>query len=92
MESFTKYTILVVKEEGNTSQVLQAYDQDAAKSDKRCTRELLDSYICHIKYKIIQWKLILVSNKALNKVAKGTSWRGSSIKVNLCPSQQKPFK
>ena len=54
LESFTKYTILVVKEKGNTSQVLKAYDQDVAKSDKRCTRELLDGYICHIKYKIIQ--------------------------------------
>ena len=92
MKSFTKYTISVVKEEGNTSQVLQAYDQDAAKSDKRCTRELLDGYICHVKYKIIQWELILVANKSLNKVAKGTSRRDSSIKVNLCPSQQKLFK
>ena len=89
---FVKYKIMVLKEEGDTSQVSQAYDQKVAKDDKRWSRELLDGYKFHVKNTITQWELILVVNTALNKVCKGDAWKESFVKVNLCPSQRLPFK
>ena len=44
LEEFSKCKILVIKEEGNTLQVSQAYNQLVAKSDNKFTRALLDGY------------------------------------------------
>jgi hypothetical protein len=46
---FAEYKILVIKEEGDTSQVSQAYDQMVARADKRKFRELIDVYKVHQK-------------------------------------------
>ena len=88
---FSDHLILVLKEEGDTSQVSQAYDQYVAKNDKRFTREILDKYKYHSTHVLNQWELILVINTALNKVPT-KSWRDSFIKVNACPSQHQPFE
>ena len=71
LKVFADHKILVVKEESDTSQVSQAYDQKVAKEDKRVTRELLDGYKIHIKHVVAQCELILIINAGLNKVAKG---------------------
>jgi hypothetical protein len=42
LEPFTDALIEVVKEEGDTSQVNQAYDQSAAKEDKKLIGSALD--------------------------------------------------
>ena len=68
LEVFAKYKILVSKEEGDTSQVSQAYDQNVAKADKRWSRELLDGYRFHSKGPVDQYTLVLIVNQALNKV------------------------
>ena len=92
LEVFAKNKILIVKEEGDTSQVSQAYDQEVAKEDKRWARELLDSYKFAVKDTVSQWDLIIIANAAFNEVTKGGSWRRSFISVNMCPSQRKLFK
>eukprot|EP00956_Cyclotella_meneghiniana_P008732 scaffold11931_cov56-Cyclotella_meneghiniana.AAC.4 len=89
---FSDYKILVIKEEGDTSQVCQAYDQIVAKEDKRRARELLDTIKRFKKNPINQWDLILILNEALNEVAKSQAWRTSFIRVNFCPSKRVPFK
>jgi hypothetical protein len=57
---------IVMKEEGDTSQVSQAYNQIVAKSNKRFTRSLLDGYRFHTKGMINQFELILIINAAIN--------------------------
>ena len=74
---FSQFKITVVKEEGDTSQVSQAYDQMVAKEDKHFTRQMLDGYKFHIKHMINQWELIIIINEALNEVSKGNAWRAS---------------
>jgi hypothetical protein len=44
-----EYKIIIVKEEGDTSHISQAYDQMVARADKRAFRELLDTYKAHHK-------------------------------------------
>ena len=91
LQIFADHLIIVVKEEGDTSQVSQAYDQTAAKNDKKFTREMLDKYKFHTTHVMNQWELILIINTTLDKVPP-KSWRDSFIKVNGCPSQRQPFK
>ena len=91
LEVFAEYKILVVKEEGDSSQVCQAYDQQVARQDKRLTRDLLDRFRLGRHGVISQYELILVINTALNK-ADTMLWRKSHIRVNTCPSQLVPFK
>ena len=43
LEVFTEYNIVFCKEEGDTSQVNQTYDQSVVKSDKLMIRKLLDA-------------------------------------------------
>ena len=81
LEIFAKYKILVTKEEGDTSQASQAYDQHVAKADKRWSRELLDGYRFHSKGPVDQYTLVLIVNQALNKVTRKT-WSDSFRKVN----------
>ena len=76
LEVFAKYKILVSKEEGDTSQVSQAYDQHVAKADKRWTREILDGYRFHSSVPVDQYSLMLIANQALNKVTPET-WSNS---------------
>ena len=67
LEIFARYNILVIKEEGDTSHMCQAYDQEVARSDKRWTREILDAYRLGVHGVLSQWELILSINAALNK-------------------------
>ena len=87
---FHNHKILVVKEEGDTSQVSQAYDQLVAKSDKRVLREFLDTYRSNVHRVVTQWDLILIANQALNKVPP-SDWITSFHRVNLRPSTRVEF-
>ena len=90
---FHQHKILVIKEEGDTSQVSQAYDQLVARQDKAWVREFLDVIKTYKRQVIDQWQLIVIVNQALNEVEKGKStWRVSFIRVNACPSERIPFK
>jgi hypothetical protein len=44
---FSEYKILVIKEEGDRSQVSQAYNQMVARANKRKFKELLDTVRAH---------------------------------------------
>ena len=57
---FAKHKILIVKEEGDSSQVCQPYDKKVALADKRHHRSLLNGIRVHTM--IDQWALILVAN------------------------------
>ena len=56
--------ILVIKDEGDTSQVCQAYDQIVAKEDKRRAGDILDMIKLYKKTMINQWELIVIINEA----------------------------
>ena len=88
---FHDHNILVIKEEGDTSQISQAYDHMVARADKRAFRELIDRFKTHHKNVLNQWAIILIVNEAINAVAKTDAWHKSFILVNFCPSQRKPF-
>jgi hypothetical protein len=88
---FEEHKIIVIKEEGDTSHVSQAYDQMVAKADKRKFRELIDTFRAHQKGVINQWSMILIVNHALNEVAKTDARSKSFERVNLRPSRRKPF-
>ena len=91
LETFAKYNILVIKEEGNSSHLCQAYDQLVAKQDKKVTKDLLEGYR-FLKHGVInQFELVLIANTAMNAPGSAKAWRVSHIRVNMCPSQMKPF-
>ncbi len=79
LEVFAADKILIMKEEGETSQVSQAYDQMVAKSNKKFTRLLLDGYRFHTKGMINQSELILIINAAINS-SDANSWQTLFIK------------
>ena len=60
LKLFAKHKILIVKEEGDSSQVCQPYDKKVALADKRHHRSLLTGICVHMM--IDQWALILVAN------------------------------
>ena len=90
LEIFAEYKILVIKEEGDSSQVCQAYDQLVARQDKRVVRDILDGFRYGRHGPVGQYELILIINTSLNKVDP-MKWRTSHIRVNACPSQLIPF-
>ena len=55
LQIFADHLIIVVKEEGDTPQVSQAYDQMVAKNDKKFTCEILDKYNFHTTHVMNQW-------------------------------------
>jgi hypothetical protein len=87
---FTEYRILLVQEDGDTSQINQAYDQEVAKSDKRMVYRLLDKHRVLSKTKVNQWSLIVVCAQVLSTVNK-SAWVSSFIKVNLHPDHRVDF-
>ncbi|KAL9182733.1 hypothetical protein ACHAXT_004012 [Thalassiosira profunda] len=91
LEVFAEHKILVIKEEGDTSHVSQAYDAFVAKEDKRFSKELMDMYRSRGNNMISQWELIILVNSALNLVEETDAWRKSFIRVNMCPSKCVPF-
>jgi hypothetical protein len=91
LETFAKYDILVIKEEGDSSHVCQAYNQLVAKQDKRVTRDLLEGFR-FLKHGVInQFELVLIANTAMNAPGSAKAWRVSHIRVNMCPSQMEPL-
>ena len=65
---FAESEILVVKEEGDTSHVNQAYAQFVAKKDKEHMCSALDTLGPVIGQKMDQWYLIAVAVKAQNSI------------------------
>jgi hypothetical protein len=88
---FAKYNILVIKEEGDSSHLCQAYDQLVAKQGKRVTRSLLEGYRYSKHGVITQYELVIIANTAMNAPNSADAWRTSHIWVNMCPSQMIPF-
>lgn len=62
LQVFYDHKILIVKEEGDTSQVCQAYDKDVAKEDKRHHRSILSRVRVEV-HMVDQWMLVLVANQ-----------------------------
>jgi hypothetical protein len=89
-EAFYKRKILILKEEGDTSHLNQAYDQSVAKNDKAGMRANLDMLRPHIGTQLDQWYLITIAIDALKRV-KATAWIESFTKVNLHPRSRMPF-
>jgi hypothetical protein len=96
LEAMTIYAgakILLLKEEGDTSHVCQAYDQKVAKDDKSTMRECL-GYLRESeklsKSIISGWDLILVGLAAVRELSP-TSWVTSFMRVNLHPKFRVPF-
>jgi hypothetical protein len=91
LEPFTELKIEVSKEEGDTSQSNQAYDQEAAKEDKRLTNEALDMCRGTRSHQVLNRETIVAACiHALSKV-KAETWRSSFIKVNLHPHHRVEF-
>ena len=63
LKVFADHKILIIKEEGDTSQVCQAYDKDVAKADKRHHRNFLNGIRLHSHSMVDQWTLVLIANK-----------------------------
>ena len=80
---FKHYNIqLVLLEDGDTSQINQAFDQRKAKEDKRNICSLLDLSRTVYKIQLGQWRLISVYIVALKRSSK-TAWINSFIRVSL---------
>jgi hypothetical protein len=84
LQVFRYHNIFLVKEEGDMSQVDQAYDQSVAKAGKACICNILDLVRRFIKSSMTQWQLIAVCCEALQKVTSAT-WVSSFKKVNMHP-------
>ena len=65
-ENFTKLKIWIMKEEADTSQTCQVYDQLQAKKEKSCMRPLVDLVASHCRV-INQWQLIVICLQAPKK-------------------------
>ena len=87
---FSKHKILLVKEEGDTSQACQQYHQQVANQDKHQQRHLLDKLCTTMKGVIDQYSLVLITNHALNKT-RGHFWRSYFETANLLPSTRVSF-
>ena len=79
LEIFADYHIMIVKEEGDSSQTNQAYDQRVAREDKRIISEKIDHLCAHNKSLVINQKyLIGISIHAISLVEAKT-WEKSFI-------------
>ncbi|KAI2508458.1 hypothetical protein MHU86_5985 [Fragilaria crotonensis] len=81
---------MILKEEGDTSHLNQAYDQSVAKNDKAGMRMNLDLIRPHIGVRLDQWYLISIAIEALKKI-KASAWIESFKKVNLHPRHRVSF-
>jgi len=90
LQIFSDHKIWIIKEEGDTSQVNQAYDQAVAKADKDLMRAALALLRPQLGMAIDQWYLITVALQAQLSI-KEEHWVSSFIKVNLHPDHRVPF-
>jgi hypothetical protein len=89
-EIFSAHKILVIKEEGDTSHVNQAYDQQVAKDDKTLMRAAINAVAPKLGINMNQWYLITCAIYAQNRIKK-ESWIDSFKKVNMHPQTRVPF-
>lgn len=68
LKIFANCKIEVIKEEGDTSQTNQLYDQAPAKQDKAKIGDYLSIYQSEFKTLVDQWTLVVICCKALAKV------------------------
>ena len=79
LKIFANYRIMVVKEEGDSSQTNQAYDQLVAKEDKRIISEMIDHLRAHNKSILMNQKFLIgISIHAISLVEAKT-WEKSFI-------------
>lgn len=90
-EAFYDRKIFILKEEGDTSHVNQAYDQSVAKNDKTGMRANLDAVCKQIGTRMDQWYLIAIAIEALKKIDPA-AWISSFKKVNLHPCFRVSFE
>ena len=93
MEVYADAKVLLLKEEGDTSHVCQAYDQMVAKDDKRSMRACLGYLRQHHKVTkgvVDGWGLIHVALAACREL-NPDSWVKSFERVNLNPHTRVPF-
>ena len=88
--TFFHHKILIIKEEGDTSQVNQSHDQSVAGNDKAGMRQLVDLVAPKLRAKMDQWCLIGLAINAQLKV-EPKAWSDSFKKVNLHPQFRVPF-
>ena len=62
LKIFSDHEILIVKEEGDTSHVCQAYGKEVSLSNKRHHRSFLNGIRAEISM-VDQWTLVIVANK-----------------------------
>ena len=86
---FTDHLIWIVKEEADSSQTNQAYDQLQAKRDKARMRPLVDLVAKHVGV-IHQFQLIAIMIQALKK-GQPEDWIKAFISVNMHPKHCLPF-
>ena len=89
-EIFAKHKIMICKEEGDTSQTNQAYDQFTARADKKLMNENMLAVRKTLGAEMTQWHLIKIAADAQSKIKK-TTWINSFIKVNLHPKYRLSF-
>ena len=74
LKIFADYNIFILKEEGDTSQVCQAYDKDVSLSDKIHHRNFINGIRMAVNM-VDQYALIIVANKVC------TVWWGFYLSV-----------
>ena len=87
METYAKYKVLMIKEEGNTSHVIQIYDQYYANQYKAILKEdtsFLSSSIPETRGVLNYWCLVNVGLHYVKKLSR-ESWISSFNKFNLHP-------
>lgn len=87
---FANYNVMVVKEEADTSQVNQAYDQLVAKYDKRNLTDIIEVVRNQLNGKMDQWHLITLAIVAQARVP-AKSWIDSHTRVNTNPKTRVDF-
>ena len=93
MQIYRDHKILLVKEEGDTSHVCQAYDQDVAKKDKSAMRDalaLLREKSDKFNGVVDGWDLIHAALAAVRELP-ADSWVTSFKRVNLHPKYRTSF-
>jgi hypothetical protein len=91
LKIFADYKIQCAKEEGDSSDTNQAYNQLVAKADKRILRESLDKARGRISGIINQKVMIGLVIRSLSQVPSKT-WVESFVGVNLHPDRRIPFE
>ena len=93
MKIYAKHKILLVKEEGDTSHVCQAYDQKVAKDDKGTMRgclAFLRKTTDLLRSNVDGWDLVHVGLAAVREL-EPESWVSSFKRVNLNPHERVAF-